>query len=108
MRQMWWDGDPKVKNVTDFWATKKVLISQSSPNHYNPKVEAVQQVNNEVARIWSLILFTSSLGGREMWIGQTSIHNLVTDQIMTSPFTKYTGREIDFSSVCWAPVDSWW
>ena len=66
----------------------------------------MQQVNNEVARIMvAYPVHPPAWVGREMWIGQTRIHNLVTrPNNDASPFTKYTGREIDFSSVCWAPV----
>ena len=30
VRQMWWDGDPKVKNIKDYWIDNNVQISQSS------------------------------------------------------------------------------
>merc|ERR1711968_97847 len=107
VRQMWWDGDPKVKNIKDYWIDNNVQISQSSPNHYCPKVEAcIRQVDIMVARIREgYPVYCSSWLSREFWIGQTSVHNLIpSGSKELSPFTKYTGKRFDFGHASWSPV----
>ena len=34
VKELWFDADPKVRNIKQSWAAKGVYISQAAPNHY--------------------------------------------------------------------------
>ena len=107
VKEIWFDKDPKVQNIKSYWLTRGVHVSQSAPNHYNPKVEAcIQQIENRVARIIvSYPVEVPDWLARQFWIAQTAIHNMITQpDKYKSPYEKYTDEKPMLEKLSLAPV----